>query len=133
MRSRLYALPVAVLALYTTGHAANSFKQDLQFTGIETEVSFWGRGDYLPTEATIRRTNQSMDKLLHNTPGHSTYLSLQANSYTWQAYWEEDSKTTRELSEKAVQLQTFALHSRPAHLQSRAKLNEYLVRLQDAQ
>ena len=108
-------------------------QQDLRFTETETEVSFWGRGNYQPTEATVLRTNLAMDHLLNATPHHPAYLSLQANSYAWQAYWAENSETTREFSEKAVQLQTSAQQSRPAHLQSRAKLAEYAARLQDSQ
>lgn len=130
---RLFAAPFLVLALYGAAQAAGLLQQDLSFTETETEVSFWGRGNYQPTEATVLRTNLAMNHLLSTAPRHPAYLSLQANSYAWQAYWAQNVEATRQFTEKAVQLQTSAQQSRPAHLQSRAKLAEYAARLQDSQ
>ena len=128
---KLWAISALLLMLMGVLSSASLFRQDLLFTQARTEVSFWGRDVYKPTEATIARTNQSMDTLLHSAPLHPAYLSLQASSYAWQSYWAENSRTTQQFAKKAVQLQTQAVEARPAHLQSQAKLAEYNARLQD--
>ena len=128
---RLFAAPFLVLALYGVAQASSLLQQDLRFTESETEVSFWGRGNYQPTEATVLRTNLAMNHLLNTTPHHPAYLSLQANSHAWQAYWAKNAEASQKFAEKAVQLQTSAVQYRPAHLQSRVKLAEYTARLQE--
>ena len=130
---RLFAVPVLVLALLGAVQAASLFQRDLQFIRNETEVSFWGRGDYQPTDATILRINQGMGVLLHSAPHHPAYLSLQANSYAWQAYWAEGASSTRQYARQAVHYQSAALDSRPAHLQSQARLADYIASQQSAE
>ena len=115
------------LAAALTGvvQSASLLQQDLLFTRAQTEVSFWGRGEYQPTPATIRGTEQQINQLVAITPDHPEYLSVQANSLAWQAYWAEDKETTQRYGNSAVNAQYQALESRPAHGRSWEKLAEY--------
>lgn len=124
------------LALALTGvvHGANLFRQNLLFIQAETEVSFWGRGTYRPTEKTLRNTNRSIEALLGHQPANPGYLALQASALVWQAYWIEASgqqeQQQQRLGNQAINVQQTALISRPAHRHSWTKLIEYAERAQ---
>ncbi len=116
-----------MLALFGIFQAANIVREDLHFTRLQTEISFWGRDDYHPTNAVIQRSNQAMHTLLTGAPKHPAFLYAQANSYAWQAYWAQGQAETRQLSRRAVNLQRKAVAARPAHLFDQAKLAEYIA------
>jgi hypothetical protein len=126
--SRLLTLPLLALALSGVVQAANLFSQNLEFTAAETEVSFWGRGNYHPEAATIARTSQAMESLLTSQPAHPDYLALQANALVWLAYWAQEAEARATYAEQAVSTQYAALESRPAHRPSWEKLLEYASR-----
>ena len=50
---RLIALPVLALSLLGAWQGAQLMQRDLAFEAARTEVSFWGRGNYQPTEQAI--------------------------------------------------------------------------------
>jgi len=116
------AMAVAVVA-----QAANLFSQNLLFTRAQTEVSFWGRGDYRPDEETIRRTSELLNDLLVSEPAHPDYLGLQANATVWLAYWSAHDDR-EQYAQRAINIQYAALLPRPAHRHSWVKLAEYLSR-----
>ncbi len=111
-------------------HAASAFQQNLLFTQAQTEVSFWGRGDYHPTPATINVTQQQLQSLLNHSPSHPDYLALQANAAIWLAYWSRQANSAGQLdnNQRAIASQQAALLSRPAHRSSWKKLADYVGR-----
>jgi hypothetical protein len=129
MRSLVALLTLAVTVVCIV-HAANAFKQSLLFTRAQTEVSFWGRGDYRPTPATITATRQQLQTLVTHSPGHPDYLALQANAAVWLAYWSQQESTAGQPgnTQHAIASQQVSLLSRPAHRFSWNKLAEYLGR-----
>jgi len=62
-----------VLAVIVAWQSATLFRMDLAFTAAETELSFWGRGDYQPTEATRARISRELGVLLEGAPAHPDY------------------------------------------------------------
>jgi hypothetical protein len=129
MRSLVALLTIAVTVVCVV-HAFSAFQQNLLFTRAQTEVSFWGRGDYHPTPATITVTRQQLQTLVTHSPGHPDYLALQANAAVWLAYWSRQANTVGQpdSTQQAIASQQAALLSRPAHRFSWNKLAEYLGR-----
>jgi hypothetical protein len=129
MRSIVAMLTLAVTVVCVV-HAASAFKQNLIFTRAQTEISFWGRGDYRPTPATITTTRQQLQTLVAHSPDHPDYLALQANAAVWLAYWSQQESTIGQSdnAQHAISSQQASLLSRPAHRFSWNKLAEYLGR-----
>ena len=127
---KFFAICCLALALAGVVQGVNLFRQNLLFIEAETEVSFWGRGSYIPTEKTIGNTNRSIDTLLGHQPAHPGYLALQASALVWQAYWAAESDQQQGLGRRAIGVQQAALISRPAHRHSWTKLIEYAQRTQ---
>jgi len=121
---------VVVLVLSVVGvvRSASLMRQNLLFTRAQTEVSFWGRGDYHPEQKTIARTVKQLESLLLSAPTQPDYLGLQANAAVWLAYWSEDGAASTRTVQQAVSSQYAALQTRPAHRYSWEKLEEYLAR-----
>ena len=126
--SKLLATAVMVLALFGVVQAAQLFRQDLRFTSAETEVSFWGRGNYHPDEATVHRTTGSITALLAIHPSQPDYLALQAAAAVWLAFWAVDDNAHAHFSRQSIAAQYAALEARPAHQRSWKKLAEYVGR-----
>jgi hypothetical protein len=126
----MVAVVALALAVVGVAHSASLVQQNLLFTRAQTEVSFWGRGDYQPDETTINRTVNQLEDLLKTSPKHPDYLSLQANAVVWLAYWSEKdaSASSGRSVQQASNSQYAALQSRPAHRYSWVKLAEYLSR-----
>jgi hypothetical protein len=129
MRSLVALLTLAVTVV-CVAHAFSAFQQNLLFTRVQTEVSFWGRGDYHPTPATITATRQQLQTLVTHSPDHPDYLALRANAAVWLAYWSQQESTAGQPdnTQQAIASQQSALLSRPAHRFSWNKLAEYLGR-----
>ena len=121
----LMALPVLVLTAFAILQAATLFQQSLSFTRAQTEISFWGRSDYQPGQATIERTGQSIAAQLQIAPENPEYLALQANYAQWRAYWARGMVDQPRFAGLAVDSQYAALQSRPAHRHSWSKMVEY--------
>jgi len=121
------ALALATLGLAVTlaWQAATLFHLDLAFTATETELSFWGRGEYEPAEATRETTGRELDALLAAAPDHPDYLTLAAYHAAWLAYREDDPTVARPYALQAVDKQYAAQQNRPAYRQGWAKLVEY--------
>lgn len=136
MRDRLssskYARPLAccmlVLMIIFIVSASRFFVDSLAFTRAETEVGFWGRGEYHPRESSIRDAIRTVDDVLASQPGHPDYLELSANAAAWLAYWAESIDSRAYYSQQAIVSQYSALRSRPAHRHSWAKMIEYSSR-----
>lgn len=102
--------------------------QDLAYTRAQTELSFWGRGNYKPTPQAILGVDQALQTLLEGAPGHPEYLELHAHYSAWQAYWTLDLLARDTLNGEAVTRQYRALVSRPAHRQGWSKMVKYASR-----
>lgn len=126
--AKLLAGSVLALALVGVVQTAQLFRQDLRFSNAETEVSFWGRGNYHPDETTVGRTTGSITALLVIHPSQPDYLALQGAAAVWLAYWAEDDKAQAHFSRQSVAAQYAALEARPAHQRSWKKLAEYVGR-----
>ena len=131
--ARTLTFLVLLLALSGTIQAAKLFNRDLLFTGVETELGFWGRGDYHPTEATIERTGRTLGELLSLSPADPQTLILRANYAAWRGYWAQDIQQGQHFNQQAVQAQYAALESRPAHRHSWSKMVEYAARASDGE
>jgi hypothetical protein len=129
MRSLVALLTLAVTVV-CVAHAFSAFQQNLLFTRAQTEVSFWGRGDYHPTPASITVTRQQLQTLVTQSPGHPDYLALQANAAVWLAYWSQQESTVGQPDDAqyAIDSQQASILSRPAHRFSWKKLAEYVGR-----
>ena len=104
-----------VLALSMAWQSAKLFQQDLAFTAAETEVSFWGRGDYQPDAKTRERVGKTVETLLQEVPTHPGYLTLAASYYAWQAYWAETPEMEYDYNRRAEAAKNAARQSRPAN------------------
>jgi hypothetical protein len=120
-----------VVALVGVSQAVSLFKNDLLFTRIETEVSFWGRGDYQPEPSTILATAAALNTLVAAAPDEADYLALQASYFDWRAYWAEEFEVAGQFSQRAVDAQYLALEFRPAHRSGWAALLRYASRTAD--
>ena len=129
--TRLLALSFLVFALVGVGSAVKLFNQDLLFARAQTELSFWGRGDYNPEPVTIDLTEQALLTLLSGGSANPEHLLLMANFAAWKSYWNEDFYKAEQWGAKAVDSQYAALVVRPAHRQSWAKMLEYAPRLRN--
>ena len=127
---RFLLLGLMGLTVFTVQQEIKLFLDDLSFGRLETEVSFWGRGEYRPTESTIQRTGLAIESLLDGRPGHPDYLSIKANRSAWLAYWAESGEQQRYYSSQSVSAQLSALESRPAHLPDWRALADYAVRVE---
>ena len=103
-------------------------RQDLAYTRAETELSFWGRGDYQPREHTIERTGLDLAALLAAQPAHPDYLSLDAYYQSWRGHWSTGVTERLDFNQQAVDSQYAALQARPAHRQGWTKMLEYAAR-----
>lgn len=125
-----YSLAAVALALVATiaWQSATLFRLDLAFTRSETELSFWGRGGYQPTEATLVSTVRELDALLVPAPTHPDYLTLAAYHFAWLAYREDDPTVAQGYALRAANAQFSAQQSRPAYRQGWAKMVGYARR-----
>lgn len=103
-----------LIAIILAWQATALVRQDLAFTAVETEVSFWGRGSYQPDELTIARTGQRLDALLQAAPAHPAYQSLAASYWDWQVYWADNAEQEQLYAQRAQQARDIARQSRPA-------------------
>ena len=122
------ALAALGLAVTLAWQAATLFQRDLAFTAAETELSFWGRGEYQPSDATRETVRRELDTLLAAAPDQPDYLTLAAYHAAWLAYREDDPTVARPYALQAVDKQYAAQQNRPAYRQGWAKLVEYARR-----
>ena len=118
--ARAGAFAGLLLALTMTWQGLALLQRDLAFTAAETEVSFWGREDYQPTQATIARTGRQLEALLAKAPRHPEYQLLAASYYAWQAYWTEDAELEAQYTQLGQQAREIARQSRPAYVYNEA-------------
>ena len=122
----LVALAAALLLMV---QGAQLMRNELGFSRAGTEVSFWGRADYQPSEETILATTNTISTLVANCPGHPDYFALQANAAVWQAYWAQRKEDREVHAARAISSQYCALRSRPAHRHGWVKMVEYASRV----
>jgi len=131
--ARLITTPLLLLALLGVYAGVVTFQQDLAFTAVQTEISFWGRENYQPEPKIIRHTGHTIDTLLQQAPLHPDYLGLGAKFDAWQAYWAIDPDERANFNQTAVQSQYKAMLSRPAHRQGWSMMLEYASRTEDSE
>ena len=125
------AAPLLALALATSWQAVALFTQNLQFTAAQTEIGFWGRGEYQPTPAAVARTRAELNSLLRPDSGNPEYSSLQARFSAWQGFRAATVEQSLALNAEAMAFQLNALQARPAHRQGWQKMLEYASRTPD--
>lgn len=131
--ARFVAILALLLAL-TAGYVGfTTLVQDLAYTRAQTELSFWGRGDYHPSPEVVVDTEETLRGLLEKSPRHPDFLILQARYAVWRAYWSDNLHTREDFSRAAIDNQFLALESRPAHRHSWATMVEYASRARDGE
>lgn len=113
--ARVVACITLLPALVLAWESAQLFRQDLAYTEVETEVSFWGRGEYHPDAPTRDSVGELLAGLLHQQPDHPGYLMLAASYYDWEAYWAETAEREYDYTQRAAAARNAARQSRPAH------------------
>jgi len=127
------ALAALGLAVTVAWQSATTFRLDLAFTAAETELSFWGRGDYQPDDASRQRTSQALEALLAAAPHHPDYLALAAYHDAWRAYREDDPTLAQPYALRALDNQYGAQQARPAYRQGWEKMVGYARRAGSAE
>lgn len=123
------ALLLLVVASAGVVAGARTFLQDIAFTRVQTELSFWGRGAYRPDPLVVEHTGNALEALLRSAPEHPEFLELRAHYLIWQAYWSTDMDSRQALGRQALEAQQRALLSRPANRQGWSKMVEYTSRI----
>ncbi|MEM1154586.1 MAG: hypothetical protein AAGI44_10615 [Pseudomonadota bacterium] len=100
------------------------FSQDLAFTAIEAEVSFWGQGEYVPVEGTREQVGETLATLLNSEPEHPGYLTLATSYYAWRAYWAETKQQELDYNARSERAARAAWLSRPAHPNNAKLMND---------
>ena len=118
--TRTGAFAALLLALTMTWQGLALLQRDLAFSAAETEVSFWGREDYQPTEATRQRTGRQLEALLATAPEHPEYQLLAASYYAWRAWWADDAELEAQYTRMGQQAREIARQSRPAYVYNEA-------------
>lgn len=111
--------------LVLAGHAFKTIQHDLIFSELETEVSFWGRGAYQPTQATRRSIASRLEHQLQISPQNSRLLTLRANQLAWEGFWSESDEDYSRYLRQAIETQYASLLTRPAYGQGWSKLLQY--------
>ena len=124
---RSVAIVPLFLLVIIAGLSAQMVRNHLAFTQLETEVSFWGRGEYLPTERTRERTAQGIEQLVQAAPRNADAQVLHASQLAWESYWQQSP----DLAESAIKAQQQALDWRPARPQDQRLMVEYKERAGD--
>ena len=122
------AVPGLALASIMAFQGAQAIYLDLVYTAVATELSFWGRENYRPTDKTIKRTGQTLATLLQHRPHHPEYLTQQAYYRSWQGFFAADMNQRLSFNEQAVTIQYRAIQQRPAYRQGWAEMVEYASR-----
>ena len=117
---RAAAALALLLALAMVEQGFSLFQRDLAFTAAETEVSFWGQGDYQPTVEKRKWVGQQLGELLAESPGNPEYQLLAASYYAWQAWWTDDPELEQQYTQKGQQARELARQSRPAYVYNEA-------------
>ena len=118
LKRTVFAVPALVVALGLLVQAGALVSQHLLYTRAYTEVSFWGREHYQPTEATQSLVSQQISALLQANAKHPDYLTLQAQRAAWQSQWQAQARPAQPLQQNTtLNAQYGALESRPARPQ----------------
>lgn len=129
--ARASAVIALLVALTLVWQALGLLQRDLAFTTTETEVSFWGRGDYQPYEHTREATGRAVEQLVAAAPGQPDYLTLAASYYAWRGYWAEEAAVESEYNARALAAQYSAQRSRPAYRQGWESVLGYAARVEE--
>ena len=124
------ALLLAAAGVYA---GVRVYLQDLEYTRVQAEISFWGRGTYQPAQGVIEHTGDVIGGLLRAAPAQPELLELQAHYLAWRAYWSEDPGRRDDFGQAAADSQYLALLSRPANRQGWSKMLEYASRTRSGQ
>ena len=124
----MIAVPGLALASIMAFKGAQAIYLDLVYTAVATELSFWGREGYRPTERTVERTGQQLTALVQHSPDNPEYLTQQAYFYSWKGFFSDDVSLRLTFNEQAVATQYQAIQQRPAYRQGWGEMVEYASR-----
>ena len=116
---------VSVCTCAVVLNALQVFVRDIQFTSLETEVSFWGRGTYQPTGPTRADVDAQLSLALQTYPTNAPLLTLRASQLAWEGYWSVSSEYQLQYTRAAMEAELASLHARPAYGQGWLKLLQY--------
>ena len=105
-----------LLALAMVEQGFSLMQRNLAFSAADTEVSFWGQGDYQPTAAKREWVGQQVGDLLDQSPGNPDYQLLAASYYAWQAWWADDPALEAQYTRMGQRAAEMARQSRPAYV-----------------
>jgi hypothetical protein len=123
--ARISAVVALLIALALVWQGLGLLQRDLAFTAAETEVSFWGRGEYQPYEDTRETVGRAVEQLVAAAPGQPDYLTLAASYYAWRGYWAQEATVETEYNALALAAQYSAQQSRPAYRQGWESMLRY--------
>jgi hypothetical protein len=122
---RLPSLCLLGVALWVLFAALPRVGEDFTYTRVSTEVSFWGRKGYYPSEATKAQTQIDVESLRAASPEHPELLVLAADVSAWNGYYSAQAVEAEASLQRAAQLSWQALALRPANLITLGKLADY--------
>ena len=111
-------MPLLVALLMGIYQAVNIAFSDLEFSRVNTELSFWGRQGYKPAASRVSNVGATINTALQRWPGNPQYLQAQGRYLLWRSYWESGAKKATGFGEQAVDSWLQAMKQRPAHRQS---------------
>ncbi|MEP6390089.1 MAG: hypothetical protein ABJ056_09230 [Halioglobus sp.] len=121
--ARLSSITLVLLLL--AAKAWQGIQDDLSFSELDTEVSFWGDDSYHPSQLTRQRIALSLEQQLQRNPRNSKLLAVRANQLAWEGFWADSDEDYREYSRQALAAQYASLLTRPAYGQGWTKLLQY--------
>ena len=122
-------MPLLIALLMGIYQAANIALSDLEFSRVNTELSFWGRQGYKPSNSRVSSVGASISNALQRSPENPQYLHAHGRYLLWRSYWESDAEKAKGFGEQAVDSWLQAMKQRPAHRQSWAELIGIKARL----
>jgi len=124
--SRLLALMLLAVLLWTGSFAVGVLQADLLYFNIEREVVFWGNNKQQPAKETIAGVQQRMETALHKWPDNPDYLAMQARLHAWQGVIATNRQTASENFRRAIESMRTSLRERPGNPYGWAQYAEYL-------
>ena len=111
---KLAALLLLLLSLVMAVEGARPVYLDLLASGVETELSFWGAESYHPPDASVRRIDADLQRLLQLPPVAPDYLTWRAYFRSWRGYFGGDVRQRLAVNQQAVDVRG-GLYLRAAH------------------
>jgi hypothetical protein len=121
----LIALPLVTAGLFLLISSSTIALGNLQQHRLATQLSFWGRDDYQPTEQVRNKTYRQARQLAESLPVDPDRLALAAYAQNWAWYFEKDPSLALQHAEAALSWQQQVVVMRPASIGDWATLARY--------